>query len=342
MYVAETSPTNSRPFYLMIYTLFVGLGLMTAAALGMMFHWRVVAAVFCVSCAVGFVVPFFVPATPMWLRSRGRHDEAARAERWFGFALPRPVATMRVATVLQTAVAQTTAAEPDGGRWAAFVGPTVWKPAVLALGFFVCQQTSGFYVLLFYSVDVLRDCRVPVNGMTAAVYLSAARLTGTAFSLLFRSVPKKTLTVISGLGMFGALTTVAGYLYAFRGVADPPGNRLLVAAFLLYVFFAMFAVLPLPWSLCGEIFPMAVKGTMNGLLYSCGYELMFVAIKVYPAMVDAMGIEAVWATFAACCLLTAAFGAFLLPETTGKTLDEITDNFRSTKRPAKRPIVGLP
>lgn len=336
MYIAETSPTHSRPLYLLIYTLFVGMGMMTTAALGAMFHWRAVAAVFGLSCVVGFAGPFFVPATPMWLRSRGRLDDAIRAERWFGFTLSDPndrrptVATVSTATAITT-VATMAAAGRRPSCLAPYAKPTVWKPATLALVFFVCQQASGFYVLLFYSVDVLRDCRVPMDCATAAVYLSAARLAATVCSLLFRSVPKRVLTAFSGLGMCAALAVVVGYLRAFRGVADPPAGYALIVAFLAYVFCAMFAVLPLPWSVCGEIFPMQVKGTMSGVLHSCGYELMFVAIKAYPSLVAAVGVEAVWTGFAFSCLLTAAFGAFLLPETTGKTLDEITDNFRSRK-----------
>lgn len=347
VYIAETSPTSSRPFYLLIFTLFVGMGMMTAAALGALLEWHAVAAVFGVACVVGFAAPFFVPATPMWLRSRGRDEEARKAEQWFGFALPRsddvivppppPCASAAIATLARTdssralGVAAAGPRDENAGWWVAYSGPTVWKPALAALAFFCCQQASGFYVLLFYSVDVLRDCRVPISGMTAAVYLSAARLVGTVVSLVFQAVPKRTLTLVSGAGMGAALSTVVAYQYVYRDVTDPPAGNLLLVPFLMYVFFAMFAVLPLPWSVCGEMFPMAIKGTMNGVLYSCGYELMFAAIKVYPLLVATFGVRPVWAVFAGSCFVTAAFGAFVLPETTGKTLDEIIDGFKPHK-----------
>lgn len=352
VYIAETSPTDSRPFYLLIYTLYVGLGLMSSAVLGAFFHWRTVSAVFAVMCTVGFLAPFFVPSTPMWLRSRGRDEEARLAERWFGFGLdriddlpalpPPPCASAAMATLSRADSTVGAIMETNVNCWAAYTGPTVWKPTLAALAFFCCQQASGFYVLLFYSVDVMRDCRVSIDGMTAAVYLCAARLTGTVVSLTFQSTPKRTLTTVSGLGMFVSIATVIGYLYAYDGVPDPPATGVLIVPFLLYVFFAMFAVLPLPWSVCGEMFPMAVKGTMNGIMYSCGYELMFGAIKVYPNMVDMFGIRAVWAACACACLVTALFGAFVLPETTGKTLNEITDGFRkSDDKPVRKNTAKL-
>uniref|UniRef100_A0A2S2PTN7 Facilitated trehalose transporter Tret1 n=1 Tax=Schizaphis graminum TaxID=13262 RepID=A0A2S2PTN7_SCHGA len=354
VYIAETSPTDCRSFFLLIYTLFVGLGLMTSAILGALFHWRTVAAVFAVMCAVGFVAPFFVPSTPMWLRSRGRNEEARKVEKWFGFEPdriddlptlpPPPCAAAAMATLSRADSTVGAIMEKNVSCWALYTGPTVWKPTLAALAFFCCQQASGFYVLLFYSVDVMRDCRVSVDGMTAAVYLCAARLAGTVISLLFQSATKRALTAFSGLGMCVSMSAVVGYMYVYSDVPDPPATDFLIVPFLFYVFFAMFGVLPLPWSVCGEMFPMAVKGTMNGVMYSCGYELMFAAIKVYPLLVDAFGIRAVWTASACMCFITSLFGAFVLPETTGKTLNEIVDGFRSSsdkarnKKPAKPQI----
>lgn len=337
VYIAETSPTGSRSFYLLIYTLYVGLGVMTVSVLGALMHWRAVAFTFVAACAVGFVAPFFVPATPMWLRSRGREEDARRAEQWFGIELrtddlptlpPPPCASAAIATLNRADSTVGAVLETNASCWAAYTGPTVWKPTLAALAFFVCQQTSGFYVLMFYSVDVLRDCRVPVDARTAAVYLSVTRLVGTVASLVFQSVPKRKLTAFSGTGMCVSLSVVVGYAYVYGDAVDRPADQLLLVAFLSYVFFAMFAVLPLPWSVCGEMFPMSVKGTMNGVLYSCGYELMFVSLKMYPMLVGAFGIRAVWTACAFACSVTALFGAFVLPETTGKTLNEIIDGFK--------------
>jgi len=329
----------------------VGLGVMTGSVFGALMHWRAVATIFGVLCVVGFAAPFLVPATPMWLRSKGREEDADRAERWFGFALPRadqlppalpppPCAAAAIATLHRAdSTVGAATGPPNASCWAAYATPTVWKPALAALAFFCCQQASGFYLLLFYSVDVLRDFRVAIDGRTAAVYLSVARLVGTVASLLFQSAPKRALTAFSGLGMCVSLTVVVGYAHVYGGDASPPVDRMLVlVAFLLYVFFAMFAVLPLPWSVCGEMFPMSVKGTMNGVLYSCGYELMFVALKMYPPLVAAYGVRAVWSACAVACFVTAAFGAFVLPETTGKTLNEITDAFRARQSASKLPI----
>ncbi|XP_050432883.1 facilitated trehalose transporter Tret1-like [Adelges cooleyi] len=322
-YIAETSPTKWRPLFLSLLAFYVGLGMTLSAALGVFFHWQTVSGIFAVLSLVGFALPFAIPETPAYLRSRGWEQEARLSEQWFGFVLPSNREEQ------QSANDDRKDAVP---LWKQMTQPTVWKPTLVALLFFVCQQSCGFYVVVFYSVDVLKDCRVPIDGMTANVFLSAARTMGSVFNLLLQTMPKKTLTVISGLGMFTMLSAITVYLHVFEDTDDPPFAGLLIYAFLFYVFFAMFSVLPLPWSLCSEIFPMSVKGTMSGLLYSVGYELMFVAIKIYPAMVSALGIEWVWTIFNGFCITIVLFGAFVLPETTGKSLDQILEKFEHRPR----------
>lgn len=318
-----------------------------AAVLGVFFHWQTIAGIFGVLSAIGLVAPFAIPETPAYLRSRGLDREARLSEDWFGFKLPVPREEDEPPEVVPVAVVAVAAVAEAGGvgrqnankpLWKQMSRSAVWKPTLVSLAFFVCQQGSGFYVVLFYSVDVLKDCRVPVDGMTANVFLSGARTAGSVFNLMLQSVPRKTLTVLSGSGMCLMFSAILVYLHVFADVADPPYSGLLIYAFVLYVFFAMFAVLPLPWSICGEIFPMSVKGTMTGLLYSIGYELMFVGIKVYPATVAMLGVEWVWTVFTGFCLATALFGAFVLPETTGKSLDEILDNFKRRPACAKKPL----
>ncbi|XP_050542466.1 facilitated trehalose transporter Tret1-like isoform X2 [Daktulosphaira vitifoliae] len=330
-YIAETSPTKWRPLFSSLFSFYVGLGMTLAAILGIFFHWQMIAGIFSILSVIGLIMPFAIPETSAYLKSRGLDKEAQLSEDWFGFKLPFPHEEEPIIPVEE----QKNVNKPF---WKRLTRSAVWKPLLVSLAFFVCQQGSGFYVVLFYSVDVLKDCRVPVDGMTANVFLSGARTAGSIFNLMLQSVPKKTLTILSGSGMCLMLSTILIYLHVFTDMVDPPYSGLLIYAFVLYVFFAMFAVLPLPWSICGEIFPMSVKGTMTGLLYSIGYELMFFSIKVYPSLVAMMGIEWVWTIFTGFCLATALFGAFILPETTGKSLEEILDNFKCQPKSAKKPL----
>jgi len=114
--------------------------------------------------------------------------------------------------------------------------------------FFAFQQGSGVYVLLFYSMDVLRDCGVRWDGTT--MLLSVAL----CFSLLHR-VKRRALLAVS------LLVVVAAHVEWSDG--RPPYPAILIVPFAGFVFFGLIGVLPIPWILSGEIFPTPVSVQNN-------------------------------------------------------------------------------
>lgn len=77
---------------------------------------------------------------------------------------------------------------------------------------------------------------------------------------------------------------------------------------------------------------------MNGVMQSCGYILLFVAVKLYPSLVLNYGMENVWTIFAVFCILNILFSIFIMPETKGKSLEEVLSYFESPKKNIKNNI----
>ncbi|XP_050439289.1 facilitated trehalose transporter Tret1-like isoform X2 [Adelges cooleyi] len=326
LYLAEVCPAAHRPLFFGLITVSVSLGMFTMPVMAPDYDWRTLSLMNAVLSVTGVLALFAVPESPMWLWYTGRDQQAKATERWWGMVDLLPVATSNTAPKITTPA-----------TWSVYSRPSVWKPALHGLVFFACQQGTGFYVLMFNSVDVLQKFRVPCDGITITTWMSAARIAGSVTYAFLYYVNRTTLTVVSSLGMFVGLFTIIGYLVIFNDVQDPPyGWLTLPPAFLLYVFFSVLGTLPLPWAMCGELFPMGVKGTMNGLVYSCGFIVMFVAIQIYPALVLDFGIITVWSIFAVFCLLSAAYGAFLMPETKGRSLAEILEYFEEKDNTGKR------
>ncbi|CAI6353774.1 unnamed protein product [Macrosiphum euphorbiae] len=345
LYLAEVSPTKYRPLYFSVVTIFVGIGMMTESVLSMLFEWQTVSLILFVFSTVNCASMFLVPETPMWLRTRGRCQEAEAAEAWLGVE-PAAVTVPAAAPVTALAVngddhlcgadGQAATGKPTPvAYWKLFIGPSVWKPAMLTTLFFICQQGSGFYVLLFYSVDLLRDSGVQFDGITVTAFLSLSRVIGSLVYSMLHHVRRKTLVVVSGGGMAISLSIIIVYMHMYKDVATPTYGAVLIVAFILYVFFALLAMLPLPWTICGEVFPMAVKGVMSGIVQVVGYELMFLVIKVYPAFVSSFGVECALTVFAIFSFASALYGAFIMPETKGKSLNEILSSFDTREKSIK-------
>jgi SP family facilitated glucose transporter-like MFS transporter 8 len=240
-----------------VATIFVGVGMMSEFIFAMFFHWQTVSMILFVISVIGCGSLFLLPETPMWLRKQGRIREAEAAKKWL----------CEDRTAAATVVAANTIAAADDvvdvtrTGWRLVTEPIVWKPMLLTFTFFVCQQGSGFYVLLFYSVDMLKDSHVQWDGFTVTVFLSVARVVGSLVFSMLHHVRRKTLTVVSGCGMALSLVVIVSYIHMYRDVTDPPYGILQIFAFIMYMFFALLAMLPLPWIICGEIFPMSIKGS---------------------------------------------------------------------------------
>ncbi|XP_050526688.1 uncharacterized protein LOC126897253 isoform X2 [Daktulosphaira vitifoliae] len=327
IYTAEVCPTAQRPLFLALISVFTGFSMFNISFLGMYYDWKIIAAIYGVLSVCGALGLFTIPEPPKWLRSRNRNDEAIQAEKWFGVdSIPvnddsEEIDTQPVKSVKLLA-------------WSTYTAPNVWKPTSHVILFLIIQQWSGIYVLLAYSVDVLRNCGVHKDGITVTMYLSFARITGSITFFLLSGVKRRTLTIISGLGMFVGLSLVLGYLHLLQNVSDSVSHNdnWIIIFFFIYVYFTMLGVMPIPWSIIGELFPMHVKGIMNAAATSIGYVFIFCVTKLYPMFVSKLGIKIVWTFYSCACLMIVLYGWFLMPETKGKSLEEISTSFESKKK----------
>lgn len=298
MYVAEVCPTNLRPIYGSTVTLFVGTGMLVECVLSMNFPWITVAKILFGASVVGFVPLCLVKESPMWLESRGRKDQARKVTEWFDVLR---ITDTKARTSSAAAAAAATAVHDDddddcrlhsdlngeevakdlgdrGGKdagnrdetespsyWRLYADRTVWMPtAVLGL-IFTCQQFGGVYVLLFYASDVVRDCNISTyNRIIVNVYLSVARILGSLTFLAMHRVMYRKLLTSSGAGMAVSLCVVVGYLKVFG--PGGPYSEILVGGFLFYMYFALLGMMTIPWIVCGEMFPIAVRGNSRRTL----------------------------------------------------------------------------
>lgn len=94
-----------------------------------------------------------------------------------------------------------------------------------------------------------------------------------------------------------------------------------------HVGFSMLGYLTLPWVMTSELYPLRFRGPLGGITTSIVQMLTFAIIKMYPSLHDVVGIESTIWIFAAASILGAIFALTILPETRGRSLDEIERGF---------------
>lgn len=283
VYIAEVCPANLRPIYSSTISLFVGLGMLIECVVSLYYDWLTIASVMCAASVILFVGLCAVPESPMWLRSRGRAKEARDADRWFHSERPdaatatapaaddgAPTRDNRSNHRVPAAVAVDTLLQPAPRYWSLFVDRTVLVPTLIVFVYFVCQQGSGVYVLIFYSMDVLRNRNddSSMSPAVVAIYLAVARVMGGLCFVTLHQVRRRTLSIFSSVGMTVSLIAVIVYGKTFADVQNPPFTFTPIASFVSYMFFSLLGCLPLPWILVGEVFPMRVRGIyVNNIIF---------------------------------------------------------------------------
>lgn len=97
---------------------------------------------------------------------------------------------------------------------------------------------------------------------------------------------------------------------------------------LAYIVTSTFGFLTIPFTMLPELFPQRVRGVTAGLTVCVAYFFAFIAIKAYPSMLVLLGNEFIFLFYGIVSLLGTLFVYFILPETKGKTLQEIENLFK--------------
>lgn len=318
VYIAEAADQSLRGMLVTWTSIFVSLGILLVYLFGSVLpeDWQGVAGVCAVFPVISAVLIWVLPESPVWLASRGRALEAENSlRRLRGVDLPR----QEVEALLDRG-----SPSPRAANFSDVIRPEVWKPLLILNMFFLFQQISGVFVVIFYAVDIADEAGVHTDGYLVSVLIGATRLLVTVvISYASKRFGRRPLAVVSGVGMTMCMGTLAGCVHLESSAL----NWLRALTLVLYIFMSTVGFLTLPWAMIGELFPTRVRGLAGGITTCCAYLYSFAVLKTYPEMKDTLGRQGVFLFYGVAALLGTVFLWFYLPETQGKTLEEVEQMF---------------
>ena len=276
-----------------------------------------------------------LPESPRYLVARGRDDDADRVLRDFtGVADTAPMIG-EIRASLQSERRESLR-DLRGDRLG--LKPIVWVGILLS----VFQQAVGINVIFYYSTTLWRSVGFQESdALTITVITSVTNIVVTIIAiLLVDRIGRRPLLLVGSAGMalslgvmayaFSTATTTAADGTASVVLGQPMSTVALVAANAFVVFFGA-TWGPITWVLLGEMFPNRIRAGALAVAAAAQWIANFVVSTTFPALAD-LGLTVAYGLYAAMAVLSFLFVLTMIPETKGRTLEEMTDTVDRPRR----------
>ena len=335
LYAAEMSPKRLRGRFVSAYQLAITVGIFLAYladdALTSSDRWRLMfglAVIPGVALVIGFLV---MPESARWLLKMGRRD-AAR-ESLVKVDGPE-VADTELAT-LETDIAAE-AAEGEAS-WGEVFSPTLRRALWVGVGLAILQQVTGINAIIYYANEIFAEAGFTTAEQQAKATLYAVGAVNVLATLIAVAwvdrFGRRPLLLTGLVGMTVSLAAVGASFAALESQPEDGATSTtvvgIVTVLALVVFIASFAFSmgPIVWTLISEIYPNRVRGRAISVATAVNWLAAFLVAQFFLSIVDAIGESTTFFLFSALCVVSFAFVWRLVPETEGRSLEEIQERW---------------
>jgi len=189
------------------------------------------------------------------------------------------------------------------------------------------NRFSGVVPFNFYAVSIFSSVFGDLDPHFAAVFTAIVQLLSLAASgVLFDFFGRKPVLIVSSVLMVLALVGF-GFLAFYLDINSPSYNSSLdwLPLLCVVVFSCSFSVgiQPVSWLLVGELFPLQYRATGTSITTAFSYGAAALSVKTFVDLQQLLGLHGTFWTYSAISTLGIVFSTICLPETKGKTLQEM-------------------
>jgi len=316
LYIAEVSPARIRGALVSVNQMAIVTGILLAYFVNWAFagvgpsNWRWMYGMGALPSVVFFLLLLLVPESPRWLVKEDREEEALGVLTRVNDAA---TAAAEVRSIKDTLLL-------EKGSLAELFRPGFRRALLIAVVLAILQQITGINAILYYAPRIFERAgfeRISAIGQSTIVGFVNMLFTIVAI-LLVDKVGRKPLLLIAAAGM-GVSQLLLGA--AFR-VENLSGSGILLLILLYIAFFAM-AMGPIVWVVLSEIFPTRMRGSAMAIATVALWIADFAVTLSFPVIADRLNESTAFWFYALMCAVDFVFLLFLLPETKGKTLEDI-------------------
>jgi sugar porter (SP) family MFS transporter len=322
VYISELAENKLRGLLSNVVALFIVSGILWTYVIGALVNWKILSMINAALPIVFGVGMFFQPESPRYLLAKGKDKEARQALK----RLRGADTEEQIEPEIKIIEASIEEANSQSASFKDLMTGQILKPTGVSFMLMFLQQFGGINAVLFYCVAIFQAAGTGMSENLSAIIVAVVQVVFAFVSLiLVERLGRKLLLLISELGMALCLIVLGVFFYIKEHEpvkADSLGWLPLVSLIIYMVAYNVGAG-PLPWTMMGELMPPHVKGMMSSAASAFCWGLAFLITKFFNNMLIALTSYGCYWLFSGFCVFGFAFCFFLVPETKGKSLDEI-------------------
>jgi len=333
MYIAEVAPAQIRGRLVAINQLTIVIGILLAQYINWFLvrnlpqgatdefirnswfgqqGWRWMFGLTAAPSLLFFLGMLVVPESPRWLAKHGKPDRARGILTKIG---GESYASAAVADIRSTLVAE----EVQRVRFADLLEPKMRKVLVLGIILAVFQQWCGINVIFNYAEEIFRAAGYDISSVLKNIaWTGSVNLAFTFVALGVVDRGGRRPLMLFGSAGLAVIYIAMGFCYS-SGVKGLPMLLLVLAAIGCYAM----SLAPVVWVVISEIFPNRIRGAAMSVAVSALWIACFILTYTFPMLNAKLGSAGTFWLYAAICIAGFLFIQFKLPETKGKTLEQI-------------------
>jgi sugar porter (SP) family MFS transporter len=325
LYAAELAPAAQRGRFVSSYQLAITVGIFIAyfvnQALAGPEGWRAMLGAAAVPGALLALAILTAVESPRWYAKVGRRDDALRTLVALG---AEHDAEARLA-----AIAKSLRAEVKTPSWAEVFAPRWRTPLMIGIGLAVLQQLTGINAIIYYSNSIFAAAgfATPAEQAQATTWaIGAVNVLSTFIAIAFIDGLGRRPLLIAGLIGMALSLAVVGFAFWQSGRQDSLGSSaglITLGALVVFIISFAFSAGPVTWTVINEIYPNEIRGRAVAVATAVNWGAAFLVSGFFLSLVHAIGQAYTFWLFAAFCLIGLVWVIVGVPETRGRSLEEI-------------------
>ncbi|XP_057960871.1 sugar transporter ERD6-like 8 [Malania oleifera] len=317
VYIAEISPRELRGALATTNQIFISIAMLIAFVIGAFVKWRTLAITGIIPCMILLAGLYFIPESPRWLAMIGRQKEfqvALRKLRGANADISEEEAELTEYVVANELLPKVTVLDLLDRRNV--------RALAVGAGLMVFQQFVGYNAIVFYAGHVFVSAGVPPN-VGSILYASLQVVVTALGASLIDRTGRRPLLLLSASGLLlGSLLTGISFLLKAHQLEPELVPVLAVAGIMIYMGFFSIGMCSIPWVMMSEIFPINTKGIAGSLVTLVNWFGSWIVSYTFNFLMS-WSPHGIFFVFAAVCVMAIIFVIRVVPETKGRTLEEI-------------------